>query len=324
MSRYQWPVEVAGAADDPAGRVDFWQARRGSIHPTRVRQAAALRMEHELAIDAGVATTLAPRSLRRARGRSPAVMFAPVGTDDLWLPLGPTMVIRSQFTDSPRITGRVRDLAVSDDGKRIYAATGSGGVWYSGDGGVTWIALGAYTAASFGPDQPKNPANSLSCGSIHVRFGATEFGDDVVVGTGELAERHVFGSTLGHPGVQFAGVGVLTALAPVPDVIANASLNPWALEGTNLAGSGIYRVVRDPTDPTSLVAASSSGIYSRATTVAATWTRYQKQSLDDPKVMITDAAWAPAKGAIGDPSRPRARNRGSIRKLKPMFCLNRS
>ena len=298
MSRYEWPAEVSGAADDPAGRVGYWQARRGSIHPSRVRQAAALRMEHELATDAGVAVALAPRSLRRARRGNPAVMFAPAGTNDLWLPLGPTTVIKSQFTDTPRISGRVRDLAVSDDGQRIYAATGNGGVWYSGDGGVTWIALGAYTAASFGTDQPKNPANSLSCGSIHVRFGATEFGDDVVVGTGELAERHIFGSTLGHPGVQFAGVGVLTALAPVPDVLANASFNPWSLEGTNLAGSGIYRVVRDPADPTSLVAASSSGIYSRVTAAAVTWTKYNKQSLDDPKVMITDAAWAPAKGPI--------------------------
>src|SRR4029450_7674685 len=59
-----------------------------------------------------------------------------------WLPIGPSVILRGQASGSPRVAGRVRDIKISPDGSRLYAASANGGVWFSGDGGQSWAPLG--------------------------------------------------------------------------------------------------------------------------------------------------------------------------------------
>ena len=123
----------------------------------------------------------APGRARRRRG--PAPLGEPtVSTTDRWVPIGPSVVRRGQAVDRPRVSGRIRDLAVHRDGTRAYAATARGGVWYTDDGGSTWAPVGAWAE----PARVAGGSNLAdACGSILVSFGATAAQDFVMVGTGE-------------------------------------------------------------------------------------------------------------------------------------------
>ena len=62
------------------------------------------------------------------------VRAAPSAAADLWAPIGPSVVIGSDETGSPRVTGRVSDVWVEPvGGRRAYAAAANGGVWYTDD-----------------------------------------------------------------------------------------------------------------------------------------------------------------------------------------------
>jgi len=50
----------------------------------------------------------APRDAPGSRGPNP------------WVPIGPSTVLHGQASDHPRVTGRVRDVAISSDGQRAY------------------------------------------------------------------------------------------------------------------------------------------------------------------------------------------------------------
>jgi len=65
--------------------------------------------------------------------------------DDIrtWVPIGPSVVRSGDPWDFRRTSGRVRDLAVSEDGRRAYAA-GKGGLWYTDDGAATWTPVGGW------------------------------------------------------------------------------------------------------------------------------------------------------------------------------------
>src|SRR5829696_7214582 len=63
---------------------------------------------------------------RRAPLRNAAPALAPDGAVNQWVPLGPSDTVRGQADLRPRIAGRIRAIAVSEDGRRIYVGTAQG------------------------------------------------------------------------------------------------------------------------------------------------------------------------------------------------------
>ena len=162
----------------------------------------------------------------------------------------------------PRVSGRIRDLAVSPDGQRAYCASAKGGVWYSGDAGATWAPVGGWAGRSV---NAQGNGNMFSSGSLLVDFTAGMAATDVVlVGTGEPTpwQSETNASAQG-------GMGVLAALGPTADPIDS---DPWEPDtgAAVLAGLGVWRLVRHPAatalsnaGPTQdrVLAATTDGLY---------------------------------------------------------------
>ncbi|HEU0287695.1 MAG TPA: hypothetical protein VFR22_11685, partial [Nocardioidaceae bacterium] len=219
MSRYEWPaVDDRRSADDPAARIRHLERFRVALAPAPGAAAGA---------PAPDIAALAPP--------------LPGGTDPVWVPIGPTTVLGGQAAGTPRVAGRVRDLAITDDGKRAYAAAAGGGVWYTDDFATTWRPVGGWATTTL--VQPDQSAGTLSTGCLHVEFGGADDGsaDLVVVGTGELAPYNV-----GTPGGQLGGVGMLFATGPAHRTPEQEFENPWTRVASNLEGEGVYRIARDP------------------------------------------------------------------------------
>ncbi len=189
--------------------------------------------QHEL--DESVSAKLAePRPKRKGRGPQPKGF--PTSDASRWVPIGPSVVRQGQGSGRPRVTGRIRDLAVHHEGRRAYAASARGGVWYTGDGGSTWAPVGGWAERPVGPGGPNN---AQSCGSLLVTFGADVTQDFVLVGTGETVPRTgVFTGSWG-------GLGVLVAKGPGGRPIGD---NPWEVESGLgvLGGLGVFKLVRSP------------------------------------------------------------------------------
>jgi len=174
-----------------------------------------------------------------------------------WVPIGPSVVRRGQAEGGPLVSGRVRDLAVSSDGTRVYAATAKGGVWFSEDAGSTWEPLGGWANE---PRLSGGNVSSFACGCLLVAFGASVEDDFVMVGTGEIGATQ---SGVNSSGMR--GMGVLVATAP-----SDQSLNsiPWEFVTGNTVfeGVSIARMVRVPgsnagEDGDQVIAATSAGLY---------------------------------------------------------------
>jgi hypothetical protein len=267
MSRYQWPSP--GKSGDRAYRRMGYNALTNGVLP--------------------------PGAVRPAPPSHPGERIAPTGDAGLWVPIGPSTVMKGQAGSRPRVAGRVRDLAISPDGQRAYAATANGGVWYSSDAGGTWSPLGNWvpTPTSAPIDRAAQP---LTCGCLLVTFGAAADGsaDDVYVGTGELVPR-----TEGLPGSQLGGVGVLHLDKPLPDALADPFGRHWKREAKNLTGVGIYRLARDPGNPNTLVAATSIGLFTRSGAFVedSDWTRVTASPFNFTAAdfkRTSDVAWAAA------------------------------
>jgi hypothetical protein len=278
MTRYEWPPSPeVRSVDDPAAR---------SRHLSRFRVA--------LAPAPGAAREPAPDIAALA----PPL---PGGTDPVWVPIGPTTVLGGQATDKPRIAGRVRDLAISDDGKRAYAAAAGGGVWYTDDFATNWRPVGGW--ATTGLLQPDQSAGTLSTGCLHVEFGTAGDGSDdlVVAGTGELTPR-----LSGTPGGRLGGVGMLFATGPAHRTPDQEFLNPWLRVASNLEGEGVYRIARDPDQPDSYVVAASNGLYHHEGPNARNevWPRVVADPFtadEDESQVISDVVWVPRHD--GEPAR---------------------
>lgn len=178
-----------------------------------------------------------------------------------WVPIGPSVVRRGQAGGRPRVSGRVRDLAVSEDGRRVYVASAMGGVWYSGNAGSTWQPVGGWADRSA---RSGGPNNAQSCGALLAHFGADAAGDFVLVGTGEPTPGL---STVGES--AYGGVGVLAGAHPATAPVGH---NPWEDEAgiDVLEGLGIYRLVRKPgttagssagVNPDQVLAATTAGLF---------------------------------------------------------------
>ena len=278
--RTQADVSRRGRA---AERQSFLAQRAGTVDPNEL--AVALERRRAPA---------APQARGRPRAAPPA--GAPPAADvDLWVPIGPTTVLAGQAGGRPRVSGRVNDIAVSSDGKRAYAASANGGVWYTGDGGDTWSPVGGWATAPPAAGVA-GPANVMVCGCLLVHFdpGNDPNQDEVLVGTGELVPRGIAPQS-GTPGERIGSIGVLRAVGPSDDPEFNQI---WQIEATNLAGRGIFRLAVDPATPTTFVAATSAGLFTRTGGPAATWTPVPAGPFNTPagaKLICTDVAWSKAK-----------------------------
>ena len=262
-----------------AQRQRFLAEQRGSVDAHELQEAIRVRRRQQ------AAQAARPRAGERA---------APdAATQHQWLPIGPTVVLAGQAGGRPRVAGRVTDVQVSNNGLRAYAATANGGVWFSDDAGETWRPLGGWTTTG-DPPPIDRPSSVLACGCLLVRFdnGNNANLDEVFVGTGELIpiER-------GRPFSRNSGVGILHATGPAASTIFAA---PWTTEGTNLAGSGIFRIAEDPADATTLVAATSAGLWTRTGGPVAAWTQVGVAPFSGApgaKLICTDVAWVAGAGA---------------------------
>jgi hypothetical protein len=280
VSVYDWPSDTEPESDDdPFARSRFTAPKRQQL-------------DLRAALLAGRVTR--PRGTRRARDRarrSGIVFAAPTGARNLWVPLGPATILDGQATGRPRVTGRVRALAVHPGGERLYAAAANGGIWYSKDRGASWRSIGGLAATD--DEEIKRPAHRHACGAILVQFDKNapddETKDTVFVGTGERIP-----GTHARPGRPLGGVGVLVATGPAT---SNAD-DPWTEEAPNLAGHGVFRLASEP-EGTRVVAATSIGLFERPAVGGqdVPWDRVASPPFDTYDGVVTDVLWTAGDGA---------------------------
>jgi hypothetical protein len=259
MARYDWPAPPRGE-DDPVGRGRHLAVLRPIVDPTTI-------------------APLKPRARRRGRAASAPIGDAPAGNQNLWFPIGPSVMTNGQAGGNPNVAGRIRDVQIEPtNGLRIYAASGTGGAWFSADRGETWVPLDDFQASD--RTDVGNVASALACGAVYVKFGAAADGsqDEVWVGTGEpsltqggLSAVTGAGPGGGLPGGQLAGIGFLhrdPAVGPAWTVVKGdaASADP-----DTLRGGMCYRIAADPGNPDQLVAGTTNGLYLLAP--GGSWTR---------------------------------------------------
>lgn len=268
MTTYGFPrARGAEYADDAGGRLHFLAPRRTDFDPEGAHQART------------------PKPPTRPR-RRPGLEAAPVGRRNLWVPIGPNNVLNGQAAGRPRITGRVKSLAVHPAGQRIYAAAANGGIWYSRNGGDSWHAIGGF-APTPGLTVPRL-AHRHTAGAILVRW-RTEADDEVFVGTGEPV------ATSGLPGGSLGGLGVLSAVGPADDALID---NPWTLEGqAQFEGAGIFRLAEEPGGGL-ILAATTRGLFRRGATAADPWTRVTGTPFNTFQGRVSDVWWTAAGGGV--------------------------
>ena len=293
MSRYEWPAPPRQRRGRATQRRAYNQGNAAGADPDALQAARGARA----AADAAAAPPAAPRLPPAARARARAAMrAAPAGGANLWLPMGPVGTLRGTGDSDPRVAGRVRDLAVSADGQRVYAASALGGLWYSDTAGARWEPVGAYATTPVG--NLAASSTTLACGALHVRFdpGDDVSQDQVWLGTGEPDPR-VQPRDFGVVG-NYGGVGVLHAQGPVATARnpATATNDPWTREAQpnggypGLRGAGIFSLAVDPAGPGRMVAATTRGLHLRDPAAVGG---------GDPWTLVTVAQWEAALGAGG-------------------------
>ena len=280
MSIYEWPSDTEReSGDDPGARRRFTAPKRQQL-------------DLDAALLAGRTTAVRLPRRTRDRARRMGIVFGqPTGPRNLWLPLGPTSILRGQAANKPRVSGRVRALSVHPDGERLYAAAANGGIWYSSDRGGSWRSIGGL--ASTDASGITRPAHRHACGAILARFDSAtpndESKDIVFVGTGETSPE-----PQARPGSNLGGIGILVATGPV----TSAASDPWTREASNLAGQGVFRFASEPGGGR-VVVATSIGLFERPSAPGADvpWTRFAAAPFDTFDGACTDVIWTSAAGA---------------------------
>ncbi len=228
MTSYEFPVDTSQVIDDRLGR-------------------RAYRDELGLGRGGGELLTPPPAAV--------APTLAPAGNQNLWAPIGPASSLRGQPADYGRVSGRVMDVAFEPAaGRRGYAASATGGVWFTDDGGSSWRPLGGFLPAPTTPT--RTTVSPLSCGALFVEFpDSNDAGKDVVwVGTGEGAT-----AADGMPGDELSGIGVLHGIGPAAKAATDNTA--FTVEATNLVTKGCYAFARDSAGAT--VVATTAGLLQR-------------------------------------------------------------
>jgi hypothetical protein len=291
--------ERRAAMQDEQVRQARKAAKRGRAAQRQAFNARLVDGVDLVGLDAALDRLDAESAPAAPKRRGSSAHAAPSGDPKRWVPIGPSVVRKGQAVDSPRVSGRIRDIGVDDAGRRAYAATAMGGVWYTADGGATWSPFGGWAERA----RAKGGANNgQSIGCLLVTFGASQVEDIVLAGTGEMIPVE------DQTGSKNGGVGVLCSKHPTA-----GALNPWEVDSGLgvLEGTGIYRLVRKPgttpgkasgTDADVVLACTSKGAFlGTRTTVspgggqpdvekyewAPLWTA--DMVLDKP---VTDAVWA--------------------------------
>ena len=279
MALYDWPAPPSQDDDRLALRNTHY-ARLWRSVAAGYAEGAAAQVNAQLAAVANSGITDAQIDARR------------------WLPIGPSAIVGGQAGGAPEVAGRVRDIRRSPDGARIYLATAGGGVWFSGDAGRSWGPLGFMATTPAANAAARVPISPV-IGCLHVEFGANADADVVYAGTGEPPHDV---NEVGLPATAGGGIGILKLSATVSAALADPNGAHWQREAPNLSGAGIYRIVRNPTDPNMLVAATTFGLFSRSGAFAANaaWTRVAAApfagAIED-RLVATDAVWVPAATA---------------------------
>jgi hypothetical protein len=238
----------------------------------RERWFFASRADADGKVPLGLLGKASPQRRRvewKRKGEPPTPPGGPASVN--WTPIGPSVVAHGQASGHPAVSGRINAIAVGPGGSRVYIGAANGGVWFSSNGGANWNPLDDYsTDPSFVSGLEED---SLSVGALAVRFGATAANDTIFVGTGEPGAG---GSD------AYFGIGIL--YSPV-----GGAPGTWSLEGTNLAGLAIYRIVIDPDVPTQVYAATSRGLYRRPTSGSFTnWTHISSPPFTNVNGSATD------------------------------------
>lgn len=221
-------------------RENFLSTSAGFVDSKALRDSMTLLLQGEGVSNTDESSADTDASTVRPGPRvmaAPAPMAFPASNLNRWVPIGPSAVRHGQADGRPRVSGRVKDLAISANGQRAYAATAKGGVWYTGDGGATWEPLGGWASE---PRVFGGNTSAFACGCVLVSFGASAANDFVMVGSGEI------GSTLGPTNASgMRGMGVLVAASPGTQPV---QADPWetATGIQLLEGLGIVRMVRVP------------------------------------------------------------------------------
>ena len=258
--------------------------------------------------DAAAAGPAARTRTRRARPRA-----AP-GTGEVagqpirrWVPIGPSVVRSGQAIDRPRVSGRIRALAVEPSaGLRAYAGAATGGVWYTADGGLTWSPFGGWSQRS---RRQGGIVSAQAVGSLLVSFGATQAQDVVMVGTGDFP---VVPPPVSAVVPTVRGVGVLVGSRPI---VLGAN-EPWEADSglTQLETTSVLKLARSPAsvpgksgaaavaDRDVVVACTTQGAYVGVRQPLAAdgglpardgfvWTQIAGLAAAYPNATIHDAAW---------------------------------
>ncbi|MDH7514845.1 MAG: T9SS type A sorting domain-containing protein [Bacteroidota bacterium] len=144
------------------------------------------------------------------------------------------------------ISGRVRALAVHPTNPDIiYAASATGGVWKTTNGGNDWYPLTDQTPA-------------LACGAIAIDPLRP---NRIFVGTGEPVAVNSPSHSRASP--AYSGVGILRS----EDDGASWTLLPWP-NSTSM----IHRIALHPDDPDTMLVASTSDLW-KSTNGGQSWTR---------------------------------------------------
>jgi hypothetical protein len=267
-SHYDWPRPPRGTDQ---------QAERAA-HGARLRPAADPQTQSR------VGTLPRPAASRR-RGRAQPKNAPVPGNPQPWIPVGPSVMVNGQATGDPNVAGRIRDIQVDPTGTRVYAASASGGVWFSPNRGQSWRPLDDWQES---PDRRDvaTVANALACSTIYVDWGPDAAHDKVWVGTGEITSSWLGTPGLGPgdqgtPGGHNRGIGILHAVGPGADGGAAGAWtvekgDPFSTDHHTLRGATVFRIVPDPDDHSRLVAATDRGVYVgtvAAGGASATWAR---------------------------------------------------
>ena len=243
-------------------------AKRGLAADRAARDATLLRGVDRVALEEAMRSVLAAReeagadrphaaaaeAADAAHAEDAALAFpSAVDPAGRWVPIGPSVVRRGQAVDRPRVAGRIRDIAVDATGRRAYAATAQGGVWYTDDGAATWSPVGGWSERR---RIRGGAVNAQACGCLLVDFNAMPLLDTVLVGTGEPNFLPV-GTAAPTGETTIDGVGVLAAIGPT---FPPGAAEPWEPDTgiAALEGLGIFKLLRSPASTPGLATAGAT------------------------------------------------------------------